>query len=67
VRFNNAALQTKLFALPGGEDALKAVGFEENVEDGQKVFIVSDPPPSTFGQIKTMLDAAVEDLKHAGQ
>ena len=40
-----------------------AVGFEEHQEDGQVVFLMSDPPPKTLGEVKTMLDAAVEALK----
>ena len=59
----NLPLQSKLFPQPGGREALMAVGFEEHQGEGQVVFLMSDPPPKTVGEVKTMLDAAVEALK----
>merc|ERR1719198_1495367 len=48
VRYNNSALQSKLFSQPGGRDAITSVGFEEHTEDGEIVFLMSDPPPKTL-------------------
>eukprot|EP00039_Didymoeca_costata_P026379 m.15823 g.15823 ORF g.15823 m.15823 type:complete len:450 (+) comp5499_c0_seq1:176-1525(+) len=65
VRFNNDALQTKLFSKPHGVEAIIALGFSEITENDEKFFVMSDPPPPTLSQLKTMLDEAVAALTAA--
>jgi hypothetical protein len=47
----------------GGVEALIAVGFVDTTEEGERVFVLPEPAPPHFADVKAMLDEAIEHLR----
>ena len=67
VKLGNAAFQKRLGGLPGGDAAMKAVGFVVETQDGAEVYQLQASPEAWPQLIKNKqtVEAAVKEAKSA--